>query len=373
MGTLTKMEKKEMVESEVATNKPVCAVCGNNLRTSKVYCSRQCAGVAKRKRRNVVCETCGIKFTDCEAGTRRFCSTECSVLAQRTREYKTCENCGVPFLSVNQRFCSRACLKDYPSVSEKTTVVCEHCKKEFGVHFYRAESARFCSRKCRHESRRRHKTCLQCGEDFYGPSWEIDKKIFCNNTCSKIYRSQHTHNRSIWERDLFDCIHREYGDSENNPVIRHGEYFFYPDIVCGNTIIECLGDYWHCNPSKYSATYYHSARQMYASDIWLDDAIRTDKLNSLGYHVFNIWEEWYKDNRDNVVTACLGILSKNYNKSDVLDIRDKMQKSGFSDISNRNRIKRRPPSLNMEKQPEITFVSVASLDNKDRGGFGSTG
>lgn len=48
-------------------------------------------------------------------------------------------------------------------------------------------------------------------------------------------------------------------------------------------IIECHGDYWHCNPKKYSANYYNKVMKRTAKEIWDRDAQRLQYLESIGY------------------------------------------------------------------------------------------
>lgn len=61
-----------------------------------------------------------------------------------------------------------------------------------------------------------------------------------------------------------------------------------------NSIVECFGDYWHCNPNKYSATYFHTRKNMTAQQIWDLDKKRIEDLQNKGYHVLVVWEkDWF--------------------------------------------------------------------------------
>ncbi len=55
-------------------------------------------------------------------------------------------------------------------------------------------------------------------------------------------------------------------------------------------VIECYGDYWHCNPKKYKSDYYNKSLRMTAKEKWDKDAIKTNKLMSVGYDVEIVWE-----------------------------------------------------------------------------------
>lgn len=60
-----------------------------------------------------------------------------------------------------------------------------------------------------------------------------------------------------------------------------------------NEVIECFGDYWHCNPKKYDKDYYHSRVKKTAAQIWEEDEKRIEQIESQGYYTKIIWEsEW---------------------------------------------------------------------------------
>jgi hypothetical protein len=72
--------------------------------------------------------------------------------------------------------------------------------------------------------------------------------------------------------------------------------YYYVDMIVGNKIIEFFGDYWHCNPYKYSKDYINTNIGKSANEIWQSDMIRINSLKSKGYDVLIIWEsEWIKD------------------------------------------------------------------------------
>jgi hypothetical protein len=69
----------------------------------------------------------------------------------------------------------------------------------------------------------------------------------------------------------------------------------FPDILINNNIIiECYGDYWHCNPDIFNSNYYHKQIRKTAKEIWLIDKERVNILVNNGYNVIIIWENDYK-------------------------------------------------------------------------------
>lgn len=67
--------------------------------------------------------------------------------------------------------------------------VCEQRGAEFSVYPYRKDEARFCSRKCYHDSTRMNldAVCEQCGKIFRKDS-QKDTKRFCSNACVYEYK-----------------------------------------------------------------------------------------------------------------------------------------------------------------------------------------
>jgi very-short-patch-repair endonuclease len=65
-------------------------------------------------------------------------------------------------------------------------------------------------------------------------------------------------------------------------------------LLPNNKVIECYGDYWHCNPQRYSSTYQHRVHKMSAEAVWARDNKRVNALQSLGYQVLILWENEVK-------------------------------------------------------------------------------
>jgi len=61
-------------------------------------------------------------------------------------------------------------------------------------------------------------------------------------------------------------------------------------LVDGKYIIECYGDFWHCNPIKYSGSFYNRGVKKTAQQIWDRDKKRKDELEQLGYKFLYLWE-----------------------------------------------------------------------------------
>lgn len=65
-----------------------------------------------------------------------------------------------------------------------------------------------------------------------------------------------------------------------------------------NLLIEYNGDYWHCNPEKYSATFVNKKKNMTAQELWNYDAKKICLGKEHGYYCEVIWESDYKKNKN---------------------------------------------------------------------------
>lgn len=172
----------------------ICPVCGDSFMPAKgktrTYCSRQCAGIEKRDRPrgsagwiDKTCPVCGTVFQVPPSRAHVICcSTECgyerlrglpknltpearSRIVGRPKTSKdvtrTCPTCGTEFTLpeyIKQAYCSRPCFHatlegPQPSLVQGPVKACATCGKEFQVPPSRADSARFCSKRCWYDSR----------------------------------------------------------------------------------------------------------------------------------------------------------------------------------------------------------------------------
>lgn len=76
----------------------------------------------------------------------------------------------------------------------------------------------------------------------------------------------------------------------------HRTYYVDFMIEDKGVIVEFNGDYWHCNPKKYDASYLHEHKKMTAQEIWDYDAHRKERIEQItGCRVITVWEyDWIK-------------------------------------------------------------------------------
>jgi G:T-mismatch repair DNA endonuclease (very short patch repair protein) len=62
------------------------------------------------------------------------------------------------------------------------------------------------------------------------------------------------------------------------------------DFLVGRTIIECFGDFWHCNPSLWAEGDFNKSLHLTAREKWEKDRDRQAKLEAMGYRFVSFWE-----------------------------------------------------------------------------------
>lgn len=80
------------------------------------------------------------------------------------------------------------------------------------------------------------------------------------------------------------------------------------DIRSGNKLIEYNGEYWHCDPRKYSFDFFNKSIKKTAAEIWEKDNKKTQFAKDCGYDILTIWEFDYKKNKESVLKECLNFM-----------------------------------------------------------------
>jgi len=95
----------------------------------------------------------------------------------------------------------------------------------------------------------------------------------------------------------------KYGKNEKYIKNKETKKAFKYDFVVDKLIIEFNGDYWHANPKIYKEnekiSYPGSIRIV--NEIWEHDNEKINCAKQAGYEVIIIWENEYKNNKDNIL------------------------------------------------------------------------
>jgi len=89
------------------------------------------------------------------------------------------------------------------------------------------------------------------------------------------------------EKKVFDILNSLQRSVQTNAAVGKYNVDF---LVDGKYIIECYGDFWHCNPTKYSAGYFNRGKKKTAEEIWERDECRKQLFEQLGYEFLFLWE-----------------------------------------------------------------------------------
>jgi hypothetical protein len=102
---------------------------------------------------------------------------------------------------------------------------------------------------------------------------------------------------------------------ENEARKTCGQSMYIPDIVIENKkiIIECFGDYWHCNPNWYSPSFFHEVIKKTAKEIQEKDAKKLEYYKTKGFDVLVIWECDWNSNKDFCKQRILNEIDKKRN------------------------------------------------------------
>ena len=240
----------------------------------------------------------------------KFCSKKCysdfqktEDNTQRRRKSLVCKWCGKEEKNIsqylNRTFCSLVCYgaykKENPHNVKKQFLIknCEHCKKDFDVWNYRADTARFCSNECYDESRRYEKQCLTCKKVFKEPNY--NKKIYCSQEC---FAKSTDKRKSQFSKSVYGFLKKRFLKVSEEECFKGGDYKFFVDFLIDDQVaVECDGTYWHCDPDVYDEAYFNSKVGMYAKEIWERDK-KKDKCLYEDYKLLVIRfkeKEWSND------------------------------------------------------------------------------
>jgi hypothetical protein len=99
---------------------------------------------------------------------------------------------------------------------------------------------------------------------------------------------------SKFQRSVYDTILKKNVDAILEEYLADAQKSVDIYIPSQRKIVECHGDYWHCNPKKYPPDYYNKMVGKTAQEIWDADKERITHLRSLGYTVDVVWESDWK-------------------------------------------------------------------------------
>ena len=243
-----------------------------------------------------------------------------------------CEFCDKLFTVIwknrHHRFCSVMCKNEFIKRDKREIVNCLNCKTPFERYKYIINSqtgkpTQYCSNKCNRSSievsKKKQAWGLSDKNHWRNPICQLKVK----QTKLKLYGDANYNNMNKNRKTMMDrygvpCAFYLPKCKSNGKRISKFQKRIYaemlkthPDAILEeylkdvqksvdifipteNRIIECQGDYWHCNPSSFKPDYYNNMVHLTAQQIWNRDAEKKRLLESAGYKVEVIWENTNK-------------------------------------------------------------------------------
>ena len=130
---------------------------------------------------------------------------------------------------------------------------------------------------------------------------------------SKKFKNRHNSKKANrFFEELLSSIdtkkHKVYTASNNNGEYgvldkEENKYYFYDFVIPELKLcVEFNGDYWHCNPKKYSPLYEHKQSGLLASDIWEHDRRKREVLQrERDFSIIVVWESDNLDEKLNLI------------------------------------------------------------------------
>lgn len=222
---------------------------------------------------------CGGKFTPITTtSTQRYCSQKCnSIVTQRRRRETgfypvrveiTCAQCGVKFSSSP----SHALNKSNGSVKQFCSRVCKGLANRGAWSLDRTNQVEY--------------TCAECGKTWHDKPSLRQRKKYCSRACVGMatIRRMATESPTTIEVAAYEAL-AELG---LNFIPQHaiGRALVDAYIPSLNVVIECQGDFHHCNPAIYpDGPRYALQRKTVARD-----EARRERLRAAGYTLVELWE-----------------------------------------------------------------------------------
>jgi very-short-patch-repair endonuclease len=274
------------------------------------YCSKTCHDQSRLKFVN--CRTCGTRYhKDANRGPL-YCSRGCAAIGRRTKVERPCEQCHQLFLpfSKDQKYCSQKCnsviqqqrRRESGYYPKQVALKCKQCSVEFHVapsHAFNStlnKPKRFCSKACKLAASRKKwplertnlilYTCQECNKEWYDKPSLKHRKKFCSQSCvgAATVRRLQTESPTGIEVETYAALSELKQSFE--PQYRINRWVVDAFIADTNTIIECLGQFHHCDPRfypdgpKYALQYKTVER----------DKRRKAEFLSQGYIYIELWE-----------------------------------------------------------------------------------
>lgn len=314
------------------------------------FCSRACfiahresgkSDYFVRVKKEKACQQCYAVFVADNAG-RKFCSQACFLVHRKSYQYersrvkKICLQCKKDFVQkkTNRGFCSRSCAGKHHfalgniqgwinSGLRKKTGGYQPCV-ECGASIYVLPSRmgdgknRVCSKECRNE---RMRAWMIANNPTRGRRASTEQKarqravMLERHGVDNAFKLAKRRTKTRPQVQLFEALSARLPDEVveiEKMVCKAAGKERYADILIPGigVVVELYGDYWHCNPKKFSSQFFHHVKKLTVTQIWEDDRIRETQLRDAGYNVIVVWEDEWKRDRNGVLERVITFVNE---------------------------------------------------------------
>lgn len=286
--------------------KSVCDVCGKEFlidsstyhklldgRQKHSYCSKECKSNSQKTGWEITCDCCGKKFyrtkyqMNVNEKQNNFCAVECEFKFKHdsSMEQRVCEICHKTFACKKvstQRFCSHDCQNKWQTTQvgelnpnyTRVKTTCDYCGKEFVVKQYRTNQEHiFCSRKCQQDYLKENVYYTDENRNFH-------RDVAISNLVNQKYETINSKPQQV-----VDAMLDELGISYQREY--NIKYFCVDNYLSDSGLmIEVMGDYWHCNPTRFEC----AKNNIQSDNMRRDKAKHTYILNHYGIEPLYLWE-----------------------------------------------------------------------------------
>lgn len=283
-----------MCEKEFLTKFSYQKLCSAECRQKQGYLKEKKRYEKSRSnsRKLAVCKTCGKNFEyhfRVGRGERHYCGRSCASKDHiKNGVFDNWRLRKQPLRGAYQKCINPSCENEVylePRFIERGLgKLCSfECEKNYFSQKYQKEKNPFFGKKHAEDSLIKQKQTLQSNHPGVKNAFALAKK----RTKSKPQLAIFDYLKNQFQNLNFEIEKRVYENEKE----------YYADIVSfdAKLIIEFYGDYWHCNPKKYSENFFHQVKKKSATDIWSEDKKRLETISSFGYRILIIWEEEFKN------------------------------------------------------------------------------
>ncbi len=281
-----------------------------------------------------ICERCKRVF-EAAVANKRFCGPTC--FTEHRKEYgakniesrtvtRTCRQCKKPYRRVYDKsgFCTISCGSRWnaehglfdawknSSLGKRSgrNVPCNECGKTLYIVEHQFEQElHFCDMKCK--GHYFGKQFAGSGNPMFGRKLSEQALIKQKRTLlqnhgvtNAFFLSKHR-TVSKAQQEILDHLSSSVPSAqfEGEKLFHSGAHKYFIDIFSeqAKMVIEYNGDYWHCNPTKFSGSFFHPKKHKHAEQIWAEDLERLNVMQQKGYHTVTVWESEYSSDGQNVL------------------------------------------------------------------------